>query len=115
MGPILITVPRGFNCTTRGPQRGLTQLTGCAADCSTEPGRREPNREPTVADIRPCRATASRHPCSSTPYQATCGIRTLLGDDDARVQQLGEDMPACAITTLDDLEVTDIAVVRHLM
>jgi broad specificity phosphatase PhoE len=42
-------------------------------------------------------------------------LRTLLGDDDARVQQLGEDIPACAITTLDDLEVTDIALVRHLM
>jgi broad specificity phosphatase PhoE len=42
-------------------------------------------------------------------------LRTLLGDDDARLQQLGENVPACAITTLHDLEVTDIAVVHHLM
>ena len=42
-------------------------------------------------------------------------LRTLLGDDDVRVQQLGEDMPPCAITTVHDLGVTDIAVVRHLM
>jgi hypothetical protein len=38
-----------------------------------------------------------------------------LGDDDARVQQLGENVPACAITTLQDLDVRDIAVTRHLM
>jgi broad specificity phosphatase PhoE len=40
-------------------------------------------------------------------------LRTLLGDDDARVQQLGENVPACATTTLHDLEVRDIA--GHLM
>ena len=41
-------------------------------------------------------------------------LRTLLGDDDVRVRQLGEDIPACAITTLQDLEVRDIAAIRHL-
>lgn len=42
-------------------------------------------------------------------------LRTLLGDDDARVQQFVESVPACAITTLRDLDVTEITVVRHLI
>ena len=42
-------------------------------------------------------------------------LPTLLGDDDVRVRQLGYEVPACAITTLQDLQVRDVAAIRHLM
>jgi hypothetical protein len=35
-------------------------------------------------------------------------LRTLLGEDDVRVEHLGEGIPACAITTLHDLEVLEV-------
>ena len=41
-------------------------------------------------------------------------LRTLLGDDDERVTRLCGGIPPCAITTLCDLEVLDVAAVRHL-
>ncbi len=45
----------------------------------------------------------------------TCDLlRTLLGDDHALVKLLGAGIPACAITTLDELNVLDIAAVGHL-
>jgi broad specificity phosphatase PhoE len=42
-------------------------------------------------------------------------LRTLLGDDDVRVTRLGDGIPPCAVTTLCDLEVLDVAAVRHLL
>lgn len=41
-------------------------------------------------------------------------LRTLLGDDALSPQLLDEGIPACAITTLDDLGVAAIASVAHL-
>ena len=42
-------------------------------------------------------------------------LRMLLGDDDERVTRLGGAVPPCAITTLRDLEVLDVAAVGHLI
>jgi broad specificity phosphatase PhoE len=41
-------------------------------------------------------------------------LRTVLGDDVLRPHLLDGGIPACAITTLDDLEVIDIASTAHL-
>jgi broad specificity phosphatase PhoE len=41
-------------------------------------------------------------------------LRTLLGDDALSPQLLDQGIPACAITTLDDLAVAGIASIAHL-
>ncbi len=41
-------------------------------------------------------------------------LRTLLGDDQVPDRLLNDGVPACAITTLDGLQVTGIASVAHL-
>jgi broad specificity phosphatase PhoE len=41
-------------------------------------------------------------------------LRTLLGDDALSPQLLGQGIPACAITTLDDLGVAGVASTAHL-
>jgi broad specificity phosphatase PhoE len=41
-------------------------------------------------------------------------LRTLLGDDALSPQLLDQGIPACAITTLDDLGVAAIASTAHL-
>ena len=41
-------------------------------------------------------------------------LRNLLGDDRLPAHLMGEGIPPCAITTLDDLHVTGIAATDHL-
>ncbi|WP_405467681.1 histidine phosphatase family protein [Streptomyces canus] len=41
-------------------------------------------------------------------------LRTLIGDDAVPVELMQYGVPSCAITTLDDLSVVDIASVAHL-
>ncbi|MET8081322.1 hypothetical protein [Streptomyces sp. NPDC005303] len=41
-------------------------------------------------------------------------LRTLIGDDAVPVELMQRGVPSCAITTLDDLSVVEIASVAHL-
>ena len=41
-------------------------------------------------------------------------LRTLLGDEAVPATLVNEGVPACAVTTLDDLNVIDLADVAHL-
>ena len=41
-------------------------------------------------------------------------LRTLLGDEAVPATLVNEGVPACAVTTLDDLNVIDLAYIGHL-
>ncbi|WP_189958581.1 hypothetical protein [Streptomyces alanosinicus] len=41
-------------------------------------------------------------------------LRSLIGDDAVPVELMQHGAPSCAITTLEDLSVVDIASVAHL-